>query len=136
MAGSRPINFLHSTAEVMNSGRPRTNLVRSRAKGLNLGPSGYQSSTLTTQPRWLHLPSQPSPYDQKWPVLTIHKTNQYLEETVSCLPKVMVVYWVWVLHSLFLENITKQFKEQFTSRYVVSFSKKCLILSQPEIIAF
>ena len=54
-----------------------------------------------------------------WIYFADHKTNLYLEKTVSWLLKVPMVYWVWVEHSWTPENITKKFKEQFKSRYTL-----------------
>ena len=53
LAGGRPVGSLHSAADELNSGRPRTNPVSGRVEDLDPGPPGYKSSTLTTRPRRL-----------------------------------------------------------------------------------
>ena len=49
MPRGRPFGYLHSAAE-LNSERPRTNPVNGREEDLNMGPSDYNSNTLTTRP--------------------------------------------------------------------------------------
>ena len=49
LAGGRPVGYLHSAAEELNSGRPKSNPVSGRAEDLNPGPPDYKSSALSTR---------------------------------------------------------------------------------------
>jgi len=46
LAAGRPVGYIQSVTEDLNSGRPRTNPASGRVEGLNPGPPDYNTSAL------------------------------------------------------------------------------------------